>query len=219
MSANRRFESASTRRFFDDMSATYDKDLQEVGWDPVRVVQEWPFMVYPGEDYLDVGCGTGALLEFFQGAQRTLHGMDLSDAMIDQARRRDALRYVHFEQGSAENPWPFATEGFDKVTALAMLEFVEHLDVAFDELFRVLRPHGRALISVEDRKDWSDHDRGPKELRYDAFPLWRRTLDEIDLCLPPNLRIVRTERQRGYDVIEHGFTTAYHVLELEKAGV
>lgn len=206
----------STRRFFNDMSKTYDEDLKVVGWDPVRVVQTWPFMVYPSEHYLDVGCGTGALLEYFQGAQRTLYGMDLSEGMIEQARRRDALRYVHFEQGSAADPWPFASDAFDKVTALAMLEFIEALDAAFDELVRVLRPHGRALVSVEDRVGWDGKDLGPYELRYDEFPLWRRTLEEVDLHLPPNARIVRAERQRGYEVVELGFTTAYHVLEIEK---
>jgi|GEM_PF-4561528 len=213
---NFRGNDAATRRFFDQMSVTYDQDVEEVGWDPVHVVQQWPFMVYPGEAYLDVGCGTGALLEFFQGAQRDLHGMDLSLGMIERARRRDALRYVHFEQASAAGPWPFASDSFDKVTALAMFEFVEHLDAAFDELSRVMRPHARALISVEDLHDWDDKKLPLTEMRYNAFPLWRRSLDEIDLNLPPALKILRTERQRGYKVIEHGFTTAYHILELEK---
>lgn len=207
---------AATRRFFDQMSVTYDEDLKEVGWQPVHVVQEWPFMVYPSESYLDVGCGTGALLEFFQGAQRDLYGMDISSAMIERAQRRDALRYVHFEQGSAAETWPFTDERFDKVTALAMLEFVEHLDIAFDELSRVMRPNGRALLSVEDVVDWHGNTLPVMEMRYDSFPLWRRTLDEIDLNLSPRLKIRRVERQRGYEVIEHGFTTAYHILEIEK---
>lgn len=205
-----------TRRFFNEMSTTYDDDLEVLGWDPVRVVQEWPFMVYPGEVYLDVGCGTGALLTYFQGAQRKVYGMDLSENMLERARQRDALRYVEFEQGSAGKPWPFQSNMFDKVSVLAMLEFVEELDVAMDELLRVLRPGGRAILSVEDRIDWEGNDRGAKEQRYGKFPLWRRSLEEVDLHLPPSARIIRTERLRGYEVLELGFTTAYHVLEIEK---
>lgn len=208
----------ATRRFFNEMAATYDEDLEVLGWDPVRVVQEWPFMVYPGESYLDVGCGTGALLAFFQGAQRDVFGMDLSEDMLARARQRDALRYVDFEEGSAGKPWPFQSEMFDKVSALAMLEFVENLDVALDEMLRVLKLGGRGIFSVEDQVDWEGNDRGSKELRYDSFPLWRRSYDEIDLHLPPNARIIRSERLRGYEVLELGFTTAYHVLEIEKDG-
>lgn len=219
MSGSRESSSGgATRRFFNEMSSTYDADLEVLGWDPVRVVQEWPFIVYPGASYLDVGCGTGALLSYFQGAQRKVFGMDLSEGMIDRARRRDALRYVEFEQGSAEEPWPFQSASFDNVSALAMLEFVEHLDVALDEMLRVLKPAGRAIFSVEDRVDWEGTDRGATEMRYDEFPLWRRSLEEVDLHLPPSARIVRTERLRGYHVVELGFTTAYHVLEIVKDG-
>lgn len=207
---------AATRAFFNEMASTYDKDVQVLGWDPVEVVKLWPFMVFPGETYLDVGCGTGALLSFFSGAQRELFGMDLSSEMIAQARRREDLKQVDFSVGSAEAIWPFPTDGFHKVTCLAMLEFVEALDVALDELLRVLKPGGRALISVEDRIDWLDNDRGGYELRYGEFPLWRRSLEEMELHLPPGAKIVKSARQRGYEVTELGFTTAYHVIEIEK---
>lgn len=207
---------AATKAFFNEMASTYDADVQVLGWDPVEVVKLWPFMVFPGESYLDVGCGTGALLSFFSGAQRKLSAMDLSTEMIAQARRREDLKQVDFVQGSAEAIWPFPTDEFDKVTCLAMLEFVEHLDVALDELLRVMKPGGRALFSVEDRIDWLDTDRGGYELRYGEFPLWRRSLEEVKLYLPPGAKIVKSERQRGYEVTELGFTTAYHVIEIEK---
>lgn len=207
---------ASTRAFFDGMATTYDGDLREVGWDPVALVKDWPYWVRPHEHYLDVACGTGALLEFFAGAQRSLTGMDLSPGMIERARRRESLKQVDFYVASASDAWPFPTDAFDKITALAMLEFVESLDEALDELGRVLKPGGRALFSVEDRVDWLDRDRGGYELRYGEFPLWRRSREEVELCLPPHTRLVRYERRRGYEVVELGFITAYHVLEIEK---
>lgn len=207
---------AATQAFFNEMASTYDRDLEVVGWDPVEVVKHWPFMVLPGESYLDVACGTGALLSFFSGAQRDLHAMDLSPQMIERARRREDLKQVNFVVGSAASGWPFPTDGMHKITCLAMLEFVEHLDVALDELVRVLKPGGRALFSVEDRIDWLDNDRGGYELRYGEFPLWRRDLEEIELSLPPQARIVERKRVRGYEVMELGFITAYHVIEIEK---
>lgn len=198
------------------MAPHYDSDLDVLGWDPVTVVQEWPFIVYPKERYLDAGCGTGALLSHFQGAGRTLAAMDLSQAMLQRAKRRHNLKQVQFEQGNAQEVWPFPSSSFDKVTALAMLEFVEHLDASLDEMLRVMVPGARALFSVEDTTDWEGTIRGNYELRYDEFPLWRRSFEDIDLCLPPNATIIQHKRLRGYRVMELGFTTAYHVVEIAK---
>lgn len=209
-------QKAATKAFFDEMATTYDRDVEEVGWDPVALVKEWPFLVLPGQSYADIGCGTGALLSFFSGAQRTLTAMDLSPEMIARARRRDDLKNVDFHVGSAAGQWPFADESFDRVTALAMLEFVENLDEALDELWRVLKPGGRALFSVEDRVDWSDVDRGAYELRYNQFPLWRRHWEDVELSIPPHTRLIKHARCRGYEVIELDFVTAYHVVEIEK---
>lgn len=206
----------ATRLFFDDMASTYDRDLEVVGWDPVALVQRWPFLVAPHESVLDVGCGTGAVLATYYGAQRKLFGLDLSPEMIQRARRRPELKEADLQAQSADSPWPFMDGSLDAVVSLAMFEFVEDLDVALDELVRVLKPGGRALFSVEDVVDWNDIERPRYELRYGSFPLWRRTLEEVDLLLPPGVRIVRSERVRGYEVDELKTITTYLVVEIEK---
>ena len=205
----------ATRSFFNDMAPRYDRDLEVLGWDPVALMRRWPFVVEPGARVLDAGCGTGALLAHLAGADRTLAGFDLSPEMIRQARRRQALRGVELQVWSAgEAPWPFPDRSFDRVFALAMLEFVESLEVAFDELHRVLAPGGRALVSVEDVRDWEGRERPRRELRYGEFLLWRRAAEELEQYLPPGLSIERVERVRGYEVVEYGFTAAYLAVEL-----
>ncbi|TVR03581.1 MAG: class I SAM-dependent methyltransferase [Deltaproteobacteria bacterium] len=203
-----------TRSFFDEMAKTYDDDLRALGWNPVSVVREWPFAVAPGERVLDAGCGTGALLQHLAGAARRLSGFDLSEGMVARARARRSLRDADLRVHDAGQPWPFPDGSFDVVFAFGMLEFVEQLDRAFDELGRVLAPHGRALVSVEDIVDWEGEQRPGMELRYGRFPLWRRTLEDVDVRLPPGLDIVTARRQPAYVVLELGFTTAYHVIEL-----
>ena len=206
----------ATRLFFDDMAQTYDRDLEIVGWEPVALVRRWPFLVAPHERVLDVGCGTGAVLATYAGAQRTLYGMDLSPEMIHRARRRPELKEADLQVGSADQPWPFMDASMDAVVSLAMLEFVEALDFALDELVRVLKPGGRALFSVEDVVDWLDVERPRYELRYGSFPLWRRDLEEVTDLLPPGVRVVRSERVRGYEVDELKTITTYLVVEIQK---
>lgn len=209
-------ETRATRRFFDEMSATYDADLKHLVWNPVRVIREWPFTVQPGARVLDAGCGTGALLEHLAGAGRSLTGFDLSPEMVRRATARGALRGADLRVHDASEPWPFPDAAFDVVFGFGMFEFVPNLDEALDELGRVLAPHGCALISVEDLVDWEGNPREARELRYGRFPLWRRTFEDVDVMLPPRLDVIEHRRQPAYHVLELGFTAAYHLIALQR---
>ena len=92
---------------------------------------------------LDVGCGTGANLQMLAefGAAE---GVDVSAEALDFCRARGLGRV---RQGAAES-LPYEDAQFDLVTGL---DVVEHLDddvAGLREMFRVLRPGGRALLFV-----------------------------------------------------------------------
>ncbi|MDQ3908545.1 MAG: class I SAM-dependent methyltransferase, partial [Acidobacteriota bacterium] len=92
---------------------------------------------------LDVGCGTGANLELLSRFGDAA-GVDISDEALAFCRGR-GLSDVR--KGAAES-LPFADESFDLVTAL---DVVEHLDddaAGLNEMRRVLKLGGRALIYV-----------------------------------------------------------------------
>ena len=100
---------------------------------------------------LDVGCGTGSLTRLIAdrmppGKGRTL-GIDAAEKMIEVARRKAGSRRVTFEAALAEE-LPCASGSFDRVVSTF---FFHHLDEnlkkrAVDEIHRVLRPGGRAVI-------------------------------------------------------------------------
>jgi ubiquinone/menaquinone biosynthesis C-methylase UbiE len=108
-----------------------------------------------GESVLDAGCGTGLLLEQEArtvGSEGRAEGVDFSDAMLDHARGRCAgLEQVRLQQGSIET-LPFAEASFDAVSCTQTLLYVENMDKALQEIYRVLKPRGRVAI-VET--DWS----------------------------------------------------------------
>jgi SAM-dependent methyltransferase len=92
---------------------------------------------------LDVGCGTGANLQML-AAFGIAEGVDVSVEALDFCRAR-GLGSVR--QGAAES-LPYEDAQFDLVTGL---DVVEHLDddvAGLCEMFRVLRPGGRALLFV-----------------------------------------------------------------------
>jgi ubiquinone/menaquinone biosynthesis C-methylase UbiE len=105
-----------------------------------------------GERVLDVGCGTGSLavaLKASAGPTGSVRGIDASQEMIDVARRNASKAGVdvNFQVGLAE-AIPFPDGTFDLVVSqLAIHHLPDDLkQTAFEEMYRVLKSHGRCLI-------------------------------------------------------------------------
>ena len=109
-----------------------------------------------GEQILDVGAGPGLLvadLAAVVGHTGHVTGVEISDSMLALARRRiesgPAADRVTLVKGDvAELPFPDAS--FDAATSTQVYEYVPDVDRALAELYRVLRPGGRALILDTD---------------------------------------------------------------------
>ena len=93
-----------------------------------------------GEEVLDVGCGTGSLAFGIAArcAVKRVHGVDLSAAYIDHARRHNAGSRITFDVGNACK-LTLPDRGFDRVLSLLMLHFVPRPHEAIAEMRRVAR--------------------------------------------------------------------------------
>lgn len=94
-----------------------------------------------GQRVLDVGCGTGhlssALLASSGAAE--VHGVDLSPAYVDHARRHNPDPRLVFRVGDA-CALEYADGDFDRVLSMLMLHFVPRGPEAIAEMRRVARP-------------------------------------------------------------------------------
>ena len=109
----------------------------------------------PGEAVLDVGCGPGT--DVFDmadlvGPSGRLVGLDASEVMIAEARRRAKERHVPitFEVGDVQ-ALPFPDDAFDVCRAERLLEHLPDPRPTLAEMVRVTRSGGR--IGVFDF-DW-----------------------------------------------------------------
>jgi ubiquinone/menaquinone biosynthesis C-methylase UbiE len=114
----------------EDTFAPYEAALAALDASPTRIV--------------DLGTGTGAgaftLARRFPDAQ--IVGVDLSDAMLDQARRNtpeDLRDRVTFQRSDASS-LPFADDSFELASHANMIPF-------FDEVARIVAPGGHALFA------------------------------------------------------------------------
>jgi SAM-dependent methyltransferase len=98
-------------------------------------------------DALDVGCGTGFLCFELAGRGHRVTGVDFAPAMLEEARRKAAVRNlaVRFEAADAE-AMAFAPASFDLVISRHLLWTLPHPEAAIDEWIRVLRRGGRLVV-------------------------------------------------------------------------
>lgn len=103
---------------------------------------------------LDIGCGTGLVLEALRAYGHPV-GIDFSRLAMAYCVKRGIERLVC---GRVET-LPFGDGTFDLLLALDLLEHIDDDAALLRELWRVCRPGGRLLISVPAYPFlWSEHD-------------------------------------------------------------
>jgi ubiquinone/menaquinone biosynthesis C-methylase UbiE/DNA-binding transcriptional ArsR family regulator len=99
-------------------------------------------------DLLDIGTGTGRMLEVFAPQVERAVGVDLSREMLAVARvnlERAHLRNCSIRQADMYQ-LPLATASFDAVVIHQVLHYAERPAAVIAEATRVLRPEGRLVI-------------------------------------------------------------------------
>ena len=113
-----------------------------------------PAPVASGAPILDVGCGTGIMLEHLAPLGEAT-GLDFSSTALSFCRQRGAERLV---QARGEQ-LPFADASFGAVTAFGVVEHIDADRAAMAEWARVLQPGGSlVLLTSAYQWMWSGHD-------------------------------------------------------------
>lgn len=102
----------------------------------------------PFESLLDLGTGTGRLLELLGPLYRKGVGVDSSTAMLAVARAnldRAGIGHAQVRHGDIYN-LPLPRDAFDVVTIHQVLHYLDEPERAIAEAARVLTPGGRLLV-------------------------------------------------------------------------
>lgn len=104
----------------------------------------------PACTFLDLGCGGGFLTNALAQEGFQVSGIDLSASSLAIARSADASRSVKYIQANV-NQIPFPDGVFDAVSALDLLEHVDHPEQVIQEATRALKPGGLFFFHTFNR--------------------------------------------------------------------
>ena len=136
-------------RLFDDYAADFDSHLVET-------------LKYRGHEsllrpllkegrrfrsVLDLGCGTGLCGKLLQGKADAVDGLDVSGAMLEQARRTGAYRELIHDE--LESFLAGAARQDDLVVAADVFGYLGDLEGVFRSIRRILLPGGILAFTVE----------------------------------------------------------------------
>jgi ubiquinone/menaquinone biosynthesis C-methylase UbiE len=93
-----------------------------------------------GKDVLEVGCGTGLIMQRVRQFAASVQGVDLSEGMLARARKRD----LQVQQASATE-LPFSDSSFDVTYSFKVLAHIPQIEQALAEMARVTRSGGVVL--------------------------------------------------------------------------
>lgn len=138
-----------------------DRDFYEQ-YRQFRYETEWhipllvPFAESRGKQVLEIGCGNGADGSMFAANGARYTGVDLTGTAVEATRR-------HFESLGLEGTFQvedaerlsFAGDSFDIVYSYGVLHHTSNPAAAINEVYRVLKPGGRAIVMLYNRSSFN----------------------------------------------------------------
>ena len=145
--------SRSTRTFFNAIAEDWDELSRDILGD-FDLPQAVAAFVPEGAVAVDLGCGTGHVLEAMLPTASEVIGVDGSARMLELARRRftaDASR-VSLRIGDLEH-LPLRDHEADFISINMVLHHLSNPAAALEEARRVLKPGGSLVVTDFDRHD------------------------------------------------------------------
>lgn len=147
------------KNYFDEYSKEYHED---------HYVKKKPASIYPtlairlrymtdmlsdfkkNGNIIDVGCGTGEMLQVLKKHKFLTYGLDYSYKMLHEISKETVDQQYPLINSDIEN-LPFGNESFDGVICAGVIEYLNEDQKALREISRILKPGGYAIITISNR--------------------------------------------------------------------
>ncbi len=169
-------------------------------------------------DILDIGCGTGNFEQ--ELPELNITGLDISEEMIAEAKKRSDKRFV---LGNAES-LEFKDSSFDAVFYVATIEFLTDYRKAIRETWRVTRPDGKLVVIMLNPESQYFNEKSQDEDSYFRKVL-HKNLEEIREYISKFYEITKSEYFLGitgqdiFDSSDKKYASLYSIVGRKLSGV
>ena len=193
------------------MAATYDASEPHFKPENKAVVRKHleHLRLRTGPRLLDVGCGTGFVIGLARNLFSEIHGVDITQAMLDRVDRSSGNITLH---RSIAEKMPFPDNHFDAAAAYSFIHHLTDYAEVLREVHRVLRPGGAFYVDLDPNKlFWKAIEEARTRLGPD--PPSDIVAREIDSVLHTDDRV-----QREFGIPAETFNLAEHYKDI-KGGI
>jgi ubiquinone/menaquinone biosynthesis C-methylase UbiE len=137
-------------------SLEFFQDLEDYRFEKLHYLPRLvDFQAWNGKDLLEVGCGVGLDLARFARGGARVTGIDLADKSIELAKKHFAYQSLpaELQKGNGEK-LHFPDNTFDVVYAHGVIQYTADAQAMINEMIRVLKPGGTAIMMVYNRLSW-----------------------------------------------------------------
>jgi len=139
-----------SKRYFDDVAHEWDGMRESFFSEAVRDKAFSIAGVQTGKVAVDIGAGTGFIIEGLIRKGLQVIAVDQSEAMLKEMRRKfSSIEGIDYRLGEAEK-LPISDEAVDYAFANMYLHHVESPPKAIKEMMRILKPGGKLVITDLD---------------------------------------------------------------------
>lgn len=133
-------------------------------------------------DVLDIGCGTGLAGAWVKDYAKTLTGVDLSEAMVQIARKK--MLYQNLHVAPVHMFLAESQRDYDLIVAADLLSYIGELKELFALVWKNLRPEGLFAFTVEnldavEALPLDQKVKGFRLMKTGRFSYTKRYIDEV----------------------------------------
>ncbi|MBU0976178.1 MAG: class I SAM-dependent methyltransferase [Patescibacteria group bacterium] len=130
------------KKYYDKYGSEYDEERIEGYYSFINKIETETVKRY-GEDKktLEIGCGTGIILNEVNKFAKDAWGVDLSNGMLEAAKRKK----LKVKQANA-TLLPFEDELFDVVYSFKVLAHIPEIEKTIAEIHRVTKDNGTVIL-------------------------------------------------------------------------
>ena len=139
-----------TKQHFEDTAADYNNSHNGKFVEPMYEVLVKEIEKTQSGRILDIGCGNGNLFALLPEGRYELFGIDFSENMIEEARKKCGDKAV-FAVADAEE-LPFDDNAFDIIVCNASFHHYIHPDTVVSEMHRVLKTGEHSILHIAEKQ-------------------------------------------------------------------